>query len=78
MRNMILLHVNNKGLPQPLHPHTLISAFIISSPKCAIVENAIYKILILYLVSVAEQTGLSHTPMAGFLASAAPSAYVHR
>ena len=56
VENLTLLHVNNKGADQPLISHFLIR----------FLENIIFKlatvvISIFYLVSVAEETGLSLT-----------------
>ena len=57
--NLILLHVNNNGTDQPVHPHSLISAIAICSLENAISKLATCKISRFYLVSLAEQAGLS-------------------
>ena len=60
--NLILMHANNKGADQPVHPHSLISTFVILPlVACDIVSKlASCEIPILLLVSVAEQAGLKH------------------
>ena len=59
--NLVLLHANNKGADQPGHPHSLIIAFDIHSLESIIAKLAAFKISRFYLVSVAEQSGLSFT-----------------
>ena len=64
---------NIKGADQPAHSRRLISAFVIRILKSIISKLASSKISIFYLVSVAEETGLSlplsETMKTGFLAS---------
>ena len=50
---------NNTGTDQPAHPHSLINAFVICVLECIISKLATSEILIFYLVSVAEETGLN-------------------
>ena len=65
--------VNNKGADQPVHPCSLINAFVISLLENIISKFATSKISLSQLVSVAEQADLgmtwSETPKTGFLAS---------
>ena len=62
---------NNTGTDQPVHPRSLISAFVIRLLESIICKLATDKISIFKLVSVAEETGLklalSDTPKTGFL-----------
>ena len=62
---------DNKGLDQPAHPHRMISAIVIRFLKSIISKLATSEISIFYLVSVAEETGLSldlsETPKIGFV-----------
>ena len=62
---------NNKGADQPAHQRILISAFIIHLLKSIISRLATSEISLFYLVSVAEETGLSlalsEIPKTGFL-----------
>ena len=44
--NLTLLHVNNKGTDQPVHPHSLISAFDIRFLESIICKLATGEILI--------------------------------
>ena len=71
--NLFLAYVNNKGADQPAHQHSLISAFAVHCLDSIIPLVSISKISSLYLASVAEQAGLSHTwlhiPKTGFLAT---------
>ena len=64
----------NKGADQPTHKCRLISAFVITIFDSILSKLATGEILIFYLVSVAEETGLSltifETPKIGFVASA--------
>ena len=64
---------NNKGADQPAHPRSLISAFVIHLLESIISTLATNKLSFFYLVSVAEQGGLSlafsETPKTGFLAT---------
>ena len=50
---------NNKGADQPAHPRSLISAFVIRLLKSIKPRLATSEISLFYLVSVAEETGLS-------------------
>ena len=63
----------NTCTDKPGHMRSLISAFVINFLKSIICKLAIGEILIFYLVSVAEETGLklafSETPKTGFLAT---------
>ena len=52
---------NNTGVDQPVHPHSLISAFVIRLLEIIIARLATSKISIFELVSVAEQAGLNLT-----------------
>ena len=65
--------VNNKGADQPARSRSLISAFVIRLLKRIILRLATSEISPFYLVSVAEETGLSlassETPKTGFLAT---------
>ena len=69
--NLFLPYANNKGTDQPAHLRSLISAFIIRCLNRIIPLLAISKIYKSWLVSVAEQAGLSltwsETPKTGFL-----------
>ena len=71
MRNLFMPHVNNKGADQPAHPRSLISTFAVRCIDSIIPLVSIADISIPYLVSVAEQAGLSltwsETPKTGFL-----------
>ena len=49
---------NNTGANQPVHPRSLISAFVIRFLKNIICKLATGEISIFYPVSVAEETGL--------------------
>ena len=64
---------NNKGADQPVHPHILISAFVICFLESIIRKLATGEISLFYLVSVVEETGLnlalSETRKTGFLAT---------
>ena len=63
---------NNTGADQPVHMHSLISAFVIHFLESIICNLATGEISIFKLVSVAEETSLkltlSETPKTGFLA----------
>ena len=65
--------MNNKGADQPAPPPGLISAFDIHLLESIISGLATSEISIFYLVSVAEETGLSltlsETPKTGFVAT---------
>ena len=56
-----ILHANNKGADQPVHPRSLISAFVICLLESKISKLTSCIILIFHLVSVSEQVGLSLT-----------------
>ena len=62
---------NNTGADQPVHPRSLISAFVIRFMESIICKLAAGESSIFQLVSVAEETGLkltlSETPKTGFL-----------
>ena len=64
-------YANNKCADQPAHPRSLISTFVVCCLDSIIRPLAKSKISRPYLVSVAEQAGLSHTwsqtPKIGFL-----------
>ena len=64
---------NNTGSDQPAHPCRLISAFVIRFLESIISKLATSEMSIFWLVSVAEETGLSlalsETPKTGFLAT---------
>ena len=60
MRKPVLPYANNKGADQPVHAHSLISAFVIRCLDSIISLVSISKISSLQLVYVAEQAGLSH------------------
>ena len=49
---------NNSGANQPVHPRSLISAFVIRLLESTIFNLATGKTSMFYLVSVAEETGL--------------------
>ena len=63
----------HKGADQPVHSRSLISAFVIHIVKSIISRLATSEILICYLVSVAEETGLkltlTETPKTDYLAT---------
>ena len=67
--NQILLQMNNQGADQPAHPHSRISAFIIFLES--IITTLAPIMSVIWLVSVAVQTGLSlacsETQKTGFL-----------
>ena len=64
-------YANNKGVDQPAHPRSLISAFVVRGRDSIIPLVAKTEISVLLLASVAAQTGLSLTlskpPKTGFL-----------
>ena len=70
-KTCFLPYANNKGADHPAHPRRLISAFGFHRFHSIIPILAISKISRLWLVSVAEQAGLSLTwsqiPKTGFL-----------
>ena len=53
--------MNNQGADQPVHLCSLISTFVNCLLECSISRPAMSEILIVYLVSVAEQSGLNLT-----------------
>ena len=59
MRKPVLPYANNKAADQPAHPRSLISPFVMHCLDNIISLVSISKISSLYLVSVAEQAGLS-------------------
>ena len=69
--NLLLPYANNKGADQPVHPRSLISAFVVRCLDSIIPPVCISEISSLYLTTVAEQAGLSlswsQTPETGFL-----------
>ena len=73
--NLSLVFANNKGADQPVHPHRLISPFVIRFLQSVISKLATDEFSIFYLVSVAEETGLglalSDTPKDRFCRDAA-------
>ena len=60
MRNQTLLHANSKFTEHFVHPHSLISVFVIRSLESKITKLAA-RISLFYLVSVAKQAGLNLT-----------------
>ena len=64
-------YANNKGTDQPAHPRSLISAFIVRYQDSILPLFAVAEISSPWLVSSAEQAGLSlnwsQTPKTGFL-----------
>ena len=59
--NLFMPYANNKGADQPLHPHSLISTFVVRCLDRIIPLVSISEISSLYLASVAAQAGLSLT-----------------
>ena len=57
--NLSLGLANSKVTDQPVHPHVLISAFVVRLLECVIYRLAKAEISIVVLVSEAEETGLS-------------------
>ena len=57
--NLLLGSANNKGADQPAHSPRLICGFVICFLENILSKLATREISILYLVSVAEETGLS-------------------
>ena len=55
---MNLLHANNKGVDQPAHMRSLVSALVIRYLESIIVNLASAKKSRILLVAVAEQAGL--------------------
>ena len=68
---MFLPYANNKGADQPVHPRSLISAFVVHCLDSVIPLVSISEISRLKIASVAAQAGLSlpwsQTPKTGFL-----------
>ena len=64
-------YANDTGADETAHPRSLISAFVVCCLDSIIPLVSISKISSIYLVSVAEQAGLSlpwsQTPKTGFL-----------
>ena len=73
VKNYLQWFANNKGADQPVHPHSLISTFVIPFAECIISKLATSAISFFYLVSIAKEIGLSlalsETPITGFLTS---------
>ena len=67
---LFMPYANNKGADQPAHPCSLVSAFVVCCLDSIIPLLAIAEISRIWLVSVAEQAGLSlnrsATPKTGF------------
>ena len=61
MRKPVYAYANNKGVDQPAHPHSLISAFFVRCVDSTIPLVSISKNSSLQLVSVAKQASLSLT-----------------
>ena len=57
----LMSYANNKGADQPVHPRSLISAFVVRCLDSVMSLVSVIKISSLMLVSVAELTGLSLT-----------------
>ena len=64
-------YANNKGADQPVHPRSLISAFVVHCLDNILSLLSISELSSLYIASVAAQAGLgltwSKTPKTGFL-----------
>ena len=58
-KTCLMSSANNKGADQPAHPRSLISAFVVRSLDSIISLVSRYKISRFWLVSVAEQAGLT-------------------
>ena len=71
--------MNKKGADQPAHPRSLISAFVICLLEMIIFKLATSKFSSFWLVSVAEEIGLSialsENPKTGLVASM-PNKYI--
>ena len=69
--NLFMPYTNNKGIDQPAHSRSLISAFVVCCLDSVIPLDSISKIWSLCLASVAAKAGLSlpwlQTPKIGFL-----------
>ena len=59
MRKPVMTYANNKGADQPVHPRSVISAFVVRCLDSIIPLVSTSEISSLYLASVAEQAGLS-------------------
>ena len=57
----LMSYANNKGTDQPVHPRSLISAFVVRCLDSVMSLVSVTKISSLMLVSVAEQASLSLT-----------------
>ena len=72
-KTYLLWFANNKGADHPAHPRSLVSAFVTRVLQRILSRLAMSEILIFWLVSVAEENGLSlalsETPKIGFLAT---------
>ena len=72
-KTCLRVFANNTGADQPAHPCRLISAFVIRLLESIISQLASSEISMFYLVSVAEEAGLTlallETPKTGFLAT---------
>ena len=62
-KTYLMPYANNKGADQPVHPYSLISAFIVRCLDSIIHILDKSEISRLQLVSVAEQAGLSLTSL---------------
>ena len=58
-KTCLRVFANNTGADQPAHPRRLISAFVIRLPESIISQLASSEISMFYLVSVAEEAGLT-------------------
>ena len=72
-KTCLLVFVNNTGSDQPAHSRSLIRAFVIRLLESIISQLASSEISMFYLVSVAEEAGLTlallETLKTGFLAT---------
>ena len=59
--NLTLLHAKNKAANQPAHLCSLVWPFAIPSMDCKVVNLVQFRISKFWLLSVAEQAGLSIT-----------------
>ena len=57
----LMSYANNKGADQPVHPHSLISAFVVRCLDSVMSLVSVTKFSSLMLASVAEQASLSLT-----------------
>ena len=58
-KTCLMLYANNKGADQPVHPRSLISAFVVRCLDSVMSLVSVTKISSLILASVAEQANLS-------------------